>query len=125
MITTKNPINIIAAVGLGLGGVFGMAGTFVAQPTLQAVLWAIDGAGLVMAAAILSLKYIRTGSYRRRRIYDLCDRRSRDHVGNGGRPGRKRPFVCGRNGAMGNRAAAHQYPEGIRVAGSAVGEPTS
>jgi hypothetical protein len=61
MITTKNPINIIAAVGLGLGGVFGMAGTFVAQPTLQAVLWAIDGAGLVMAAAILSLKYFRTG----------------------------------------------------------------
>src|SRR4051794_26250751 len=59
-------------------------------------------------------------SYRRRRIYDLCDRRSRDHVGNGGRPGRKRPFVCRRNGAMGNRAAAHQYPEGIRVAGSAV-----
>ena len=61
MITTKNPINIIAAVGLGLGGVFGMAGTFVAQPTLQAVLWAIDGAGLVVAAAILSLKYFRTG----------------------------------------------------------------
>ena len=61
MITTKNPINIIAAVGLGLGGVFGMAGTFVAQPTLQAVLWAIDGAGLVMAAAILSLKYFKTG----------------------------------------------------------------
>jgi hypothetical protein len=59
MFTTKNPINIIAAIGLGLGVVFGMAGTFVAQPTLQAVLWAIDGAGLVMAAALLSLKYFR------------------------------------------------------------------
>ena len=43
MFTTKNPINIIAAIGLGLGAVFGMAGTFVAQPALQAVLWAIDG----------------------------------------------------------------------------------
>ncbi|MEA2914572.1 MAG: hypothetical protein QOJ15_6653 [Bradyrhizobium sp.] len=59
MLTTKTPINIIAAIGLGLGAVFGMAGTFVAQPTLQAVLWAIDGAGLVMAAALLSLKYFR------------------------------------------------------------------
>jgi hypothetical protein len=41
MFTTKIPINIIAAIGLGLGAVFGMAGTFMAQPTLQAVLWAI------------------------------------------------------------------------------------
>jgi hypothetical protein len=32
MFTTKNPIDIIAAIGLGLGAVFGMAGTFVAQP---------------------------------------------------------------------------------------------
>jgi hypothetical protein len=38
-----------------------MAGTFVAQPNIQALLWAIDGAGLVMAAALLALKYFRTG----------------------------------------------------------------
>jgi hypothetical protein len=57
----ENPIDIIAVIGLGLGAVFGMAGTFVAQPALQAILWAIDGAGLVMAAAILSLKYFRMG----------------------------------------------------------------
>jgi hypothetical protein len=61
MFATKNPIDIIAVIGLGLGAVFGMAGTFVAQPALQAILWAIDGAGLVMAAAILSLKYFRMG----------------------------------------------------------------
>jgi hypothetical protein len=61
MFTTKNPIDIIAAMGLGLGAVFGMAGTFVVQPAVQAVLWAIDGAGLVMAAAILCLKYFRMG----------------------------------------------------------------
>ena len=61
MFTTKSPSNIIAALGLGLGAVFGMTGTFVVQPNLQAVLWAIDGAGLVMAAAILALKYLRTG----------------------------------------------------------------
>jgi len=56
-----NPINIIAAVGLALGAVFGMAGTFAAQPNIQALLWAIDGAGLVMAAALLTVKYFREG----------------------------------------------------------------
>jgi hypothetical protein len=39
--------------------VFGLAGTFVAQPNLQALLWAIDSAGLVMAAALLALKYFK------------------------------------------------------------------
>ncbi len=61
MATAKSPTNIVAAVGLALGAVFGMAGTFAAQPHMQALLWAIDGAGLVMAAALLALKYFRTG----------------------------------------------------------------
>ena len=38
-----------------------MAGSFVAQPNLRAVFWAIDGAGLVMAAALLTVKYVRLG----------------------------------------------------------------
>lgn len=61
MAANVTPINAVAAVGLALGGVFGMAGTFVAQPNLQALLWAIDGAGLVMATALLALKFFRTG----------------------------------------------------------------
>jgi hypothetical protein len=61
MVTTRDPINIVAAFGLTLGALFGMAGTLVAQPNLQALLWAIDSAGLVMAAALLALKYFRTG----------------------------------------------------------------
>ena len=32
MFTAKIPIDIIAAIGLGLGAVFGMAGTFVEVP---------------------------------------------------------------------------------------------
>jgi len=55
----KSPVNIVAAFGLVLGAVFGMAGTFVAQPNLQGLLWAIDGAGLVAAAAVLALKFLR------------------------------------------------------------------
>jgi len=61
MVTFKNSINVVAVLGLALGAVFGMAGTFVAQPNIQALLWAIDGAGLVMAAALLTLKYLRMG----------------------------------------------------------------
>ena len=57
----KTPMDLVAAFGLGLGAVFGMAGTFVTQPNVQALFWAIDGAGLVMAAALLTLKYFRAG----------------------------------------------------------------
>ncbi len=55
-------INVIAAVGLALGGALGMAGAMVTQQNLQGILWAIDGAGLVMAAAMLAIKYARTGN---------------------------------------------------------------
>jgi hypothetical protein len=47
--------------GLALGAIFGPAGTFVSEPGTQALLWAIDGAGLVMATALLCLKYFRQG----------------------------------------------------------------
>jgi hypothetical protein len=55
-------INVIAAVGLALGGTLGLAGAMVTQQNVQAMLWAIDGAGLVMAAAMLATKYFRTGN---------------------------------------------------------------
>ena len=61
MIAIKRPINIVAAFGLGLGAVFGMAGAFVTQPNVQGLLWAIDGAGLTMATALLAIKYFGTG----------------------------------------------------------------
>jgi hypothetical protein len=57
-----HPINVVAIVGLALGGAFGMAGALVTQQNVQAILWAIDGAGLVMAAALLAVKYLRTGN---------------------------------------------------------------
>ncbi|MEO7142666.1 MAG: hypothetical protein ABI165_04105 [Bryobacteraceae bacterium] len=58
----KNPANIVAAIGLALGGVFGLAGTVVTQRNLQAASWAIDGVGLVVAAALLALKLFRKGN---------------------------------------------------------------
>ena len=58
----KNPLKVLVIVGLLLGGIFGMAGTFVADPKLRAVFWAIDGLGLIVATAILSLKNFRAGN---------------------------------------------------------------
>lgn len=58
----KKSANIVAVIGLALGGIFGMAGTFVAARNLQAALWAIDGVGLVVAAAVLSLQFFRKGN---------------------------------------------------------------
>ena len=58
----KNPANVVAAIGLAFGGVFGMLGTMVAERNLQAAFWAVDGVGLVVATALLALKFFRTGN---------------------------------------------------------------
>jgi hypothetical protein len=58
----QGKINVIAAVGLALGGALGMAGAIATQQNVQAILWAVDGAGLVMAASLLAMKYFRTGN---------------------------------------------------------------
>lgn len=55
-------LNRIAAAGLLVGASFGLAGTLVASPELQASLWAIDSVGLVVATSILTLKYLRAGA---------------------------------------------------------------
>jgi hypothetical protein len=54
-----NSVNILAAVGLALGGAFGLAGAMVPQQNLQAILWAVDAGGLVMGCALLAVKYFR------------------------------------------------------------------
>jgi hypothetical protein len=52
----------IAALGLLVGAAFGLAGTLVRSPHVQASLWAIDSVGLVIATSLLSLKYFRAGA---------------------------------------------------------------
>jgi hypothetical protein len=61
MPSTRSAVDMLAVFGLGLGAVFGMAGTFVAQANLQALLWAIDSSGLVMASTLLGFKHFRMG----------------------------------------------------------------
>jgi len=55
-------LNRIAAGGLFMGAAFGLAGTLVSSPQLQASLWAIDSVALVLAASLLAVKYLRSGS---------------------------------------------------------------
>ncbi len=58
----RSTLDTVAAIGLAIGGVFGLAGTFVASSELRETLWAIDGVALVVAAALLTMKYQRLGN---------------------------------------------------------------
>ncbi|WP_246671689.1 hypothetical protein [Mesorhizobium sp. B2-2-3] len=58
----SNSLDIVASLGLAIGGVFGLAGTFVASAPFRETLWAIDGVALVVAAALLTMKYQRLGN---------------------------------------------------------------
>ena len=52
---------ITASIGLFVGGVFGMVGSFVPSPSLRSLAWGIDGVGLILATVILTIYYFRKG----------------------------------------------------------------
>ncbi|HVY84387.1 MAG TPA: hypothetical protein VG943_04585 [Caulobacterales bacterium] len=52
---------LLAALGLGLGGVLGMAGSFAPTDALRGLAWGIDGVSLVIASALLVVIQIRNG----------------------------------------------------------------
>ncbi|MER8374334.1 hypothetical protein [Mesorhizobium sp. M1406] len=58
----RSTSDIVAAIGLAIGGAFGLAGTFVASAPLRETLWTIDGVALVVATALLTMKYQRLGN---------------------------------------------------------------
>lgn len=60
--TSSRALNRIAALGLLVGAVFGLAGTLVGSAQVQASLWAVDSVGLVVATSLLALKYFRAGA---------------------------------------------------------------
>lgn len=57
----RDRLDVVAAIGLAAGGLFGLAGTFVGYTAGRQVFWAIDGVGIVIASALLTLKYFRQG----------------------------------------------------------------
>lgn len=59
--TSAKNTDIVAAIGLGVGAVFGLAGTLVSPAPVRQMFWAIDGVGLIVATALLTLKHLRRG----------------------------------------------------------------
>ena len=51
----------VASLGLAVGAVLGMAGTFAPSATLRGLAWGIDGVGLVVAGALLTVAFSRAG----------------------------------------------------------------
>jgi hypothetical protein len=57
----KEPILIIAAIGLLTGCILGMIGSTVPYDIIRNILWAIDSCGLILAAALLAVRCSRKG----------------------------------------------------------------
>ena len=58
----SNTLDTVAAIGLAIGGALGLAGTFVGSDALRETLWTIDGVALVVATALLTMRYQRLGN---------------------------------------------------------------
>ena len=54
-------LSVLASIGLAVGGILGMAGTFAPSVALRSLAWGIDGVALVMAGAILTVMFYRGG----------------------------------------------------------------
>lgn len=57
----KNELNKLAAIGLGIGVVFGIAGGAFSDPIQQGIVYEISSLGLTAALALLAVKYLRSG----------------------------------------------------------------
>jgi hypothetical protein len=55
----RDRLDIVSSAGLAIGGVFGLAGTFVGQLAIRQIFWAIDRVGIVVTTALLALRYFR------------------------------------------------------------------
>jgi hypothetical protein len=52
----------LAAIGLVIGAVLGIAGTFASSASLRGLAWGVDGTALVMASALLAVHHMRRGN---------------------------------------------------------------
>jgi hypothetical protein len=57
----RKSLDVVAAVALAVGGAFGLAGTFVSVDAVRQELWAIDGMALVVATALLAVRFLSEG----------------------------------------------------------------
>jgi hypothetical protein len=52
----------IASIGLVVGAVLGMAGTFAPSASMRGLAWGLDGTALVLATALLTVHHVRRGN---------------------------------------------------------------
>ena len=53
--------DLVPFVGLTTGATFGIAGTFVSSDAVRQVFWLIDGIGVIVATALLAVRFLRSG----------------------------------------------------------------
>jgi hypothetical protein len=57
----RKHVNLLAAICLAIGGIFGMLGAMVTQQNLRSAAWGFDGTAMVVAAYLLALRFYRKG----------------------------------------------------------------
>ncbi len=62
VIVTDAGLRAVAALGLVVGALLGMAGTFVSSAPLRGLAWGLDGVALVIAGALLTVHHVRRGN---------------------------------------------------------------
>jgi hypothetical protein len=55
-------LRLVAALGLVLGAVLGMAGTFAPSASWRGLAWGADGTALIVGAALLAVHHLRRGN---------------------------------------------------------------
>lgn len=53
---------LIAPIGLVIGAVLGLFGSFVPSDSLRGLLWGLDGTALIVATALLTIHHLRQGN---------------------------------------------------------------
>jgi hypothetical protein len=59
---SNSQLRLIAAIGLVIGAVLGMAGTFAPSAALRGLAWGLDGTALIVSAALLAIHHVRRGN---------------------------------------------------------------
>jgi hypothetical protein len=59
---SESRLPLVAASGLVIGAVLGMAGTFAPSASLRGLAWGLDGTALIVATALLTVHHLRRGN---------------------------------------------------------------
>ena len=57
----EKQIRLLASVGLVIGNIFGLIGSFVESVSVRGIAWGIDGIALILATALLTIYFFRKG----------------------------------------------------------------